>query len=998
MSKRWFYKEELFFTTEETDLGDVNQDKIIELLGRNVAVGVVGGFYEEDFPVYFISSFALNNMGMTYEQFMEKTGGSYLNLVYEPDQNVFTKVLFPGEEEKREYRVINGEGEPVWVREIRMESTASSGRKIWISAVRLIDEEYRDSQLSYEAFRMLRDSYFRISEINLNKNNIVDLKFVESEALEVERLNGDYRMTIASCAQNHVDEKDRVNFANIMSVENLKKVFMDSSVPIHFSYLRLVEGEWKWVQTNLVPVENFSEDNARIMWYVKNITEEKAKETEMMNQMLRKNAELVQTKKELEAANRKIQESNRKLRRTLSVEEQYRQAIVSEAVLVFNVNVTRNLIEEEFYEIVDGQMEPVLARMGMQAPCNADDFFLSWSKERVFPVDREVYVQTVNTRHLLESYERGENELIIEIEASGSGEQPMVLRHTILLTKDGVSGDILALNNAKDITEVRRKDRETKRALLDAYEAADRANCAKMDFLSKMSHDIRTPMNAIIGMTAIAGTKLHDPDGMEECLAKVSAASKHLLSLINEVLDMSRIESGALTLDEEDFNLLNIIDSMVNMLSDAAREKRQKIEFRAHGVQNTNVRGDARRLQQVFANVISNSIKYTQEGGAISIEITEKASQQEHVGCYEFIFKDNGVGMTEEFLQHIYDPFERADDVRTSKIQGTGLGMTISRNIVQMMGGDIQIESELGIGTIVTITVPLKYQVPGVVNRKDLTGRTVLVVDDSPFAGETTNVLLSNLGMRGEWVQSGEEALDYMKDKRRKGEDVFAVLLDVNMPGMNGMETAKEIRRQEGMEIPIILVSAHEWVDLEAEARMAGVNTFIRKPFDKTRLLTAFRNFIPKETVKPSGGTGTLEQIGEADYSDKRILVVEDNDLNREIATEILSMTGAAVEAAENGKEAVDMVLVSEEGYYDLILMDLQMPVMNGYEATTALRALEREDTKKIPIVAMTANAFLEDIQQSKACGMNEHMSKPLDVDQLQRMLARWLSKKNKSV
>lgn len=998
MSKRWFYKEELFFTTEETDLGDVNQDKIIELLGRNVAVGVVGGFYEEDFPVYFISSFALNNMGMTYEQFMEKTGGSYLNLVYEPDQNVFTKVLFPGEEEKREYRVINGEGEPVWVREIRMESTASSGRKIWISAVRLIDEEYRDSQLSYEAFRMLRDSYFRISEINLNKNNIVDLKFVESEALEVERLNGDYRMTIASCAQNHVDEKDRVNFANIMSVENLKKVFMDSSVPIHFSYLRLVEGEWKWVQTNLVPVENFSEDNARIMWYVKNITEEKAKETEMMNQMLRKNAELVQTKKELEAANRKIQESNRKLRRTLSVEEQYRQAIVSEAVLVFNVNVTRNLIEEEFYEIVDGQMEPVLARMGMQAPCNADDFFLSWSKERVFPVDREVYVQTVNTRHLLEAYERGENELIIEIEASGSGEQPMVLRHTILLTKDGVSGDILALNNAKDITEVRRKDRETKRALLDAYEAADRANCAKMDFLSKMSHDIRTPMNAIIGMTAIAGTKLHDPDGMEECLAKVSAASKHLLSLINEVLDMSRIESGALTLDEEDFNLLNIIDSMVNMLSDAAREKRQKIEFRAHGVQNTNVRGDARRLQQVFANVISNSIKYTQEGGAISIEITEKASQQEHVGCYEFIFKDNGVGMTEEFLQHIYDPFERADDVRTSKIQGTGLGMTISRNIVQMMGGDIQIESELGIGTIVTITVPLKYQVPGVVNRKDLTGRTVLVVDDSPFAGETTNVLLSNLGMRGEWVQSGEEALDYMKDKRRKGEDVFAVLLDVNMPGMNGMETAKEIRRQEGMEIPIILVSAHEWVDLEAEARMAGVNTFIRKPFDKTRLLTAFRNFIPKETVKPSGGTGTLEQIGEADYSDKRILVVEDNDLNREIATEILSMTGAAVEAAENGKEAVDMVLASEEGYYDLILMDLQMPVMNGYEATTALRALEREDTKKIPIVAMTANAFLEDIQQSKACGMNEHMSKPLDVDQLQRMLARWLSKKNKSV
>ena len=550
MAKRWFYKEEVFFTTEEKRLSDENQDRIVELLGKNVAVGVVGGFYEDGFPVYFISAFALNNIGMTYEQFMEKTGGSFLQAVYEPDRNVFTKVFLLGEEENREYRIINGKGEPVWVREIRMESVASDGRRIWISAVRLIDEERRDIQLSNEAFRMLRDTYFRISEVNLNKNTIVDLKFVESEALEVERLNGDFRMTIASCAQNHVEEKDRVSFLNVMSAENLKRVFMEDASSIHFSYLRLVEGEWKWVRTDLVPVENFSEENARLMWYVKNITEEKARETEMTDQMLRKNAELFQAKKELEEANAKIRESNEKLRRALSVEEQYRQAIVSEAVFVFNVNVTKNLIEEEFYETVGGEMEPVLSRMGMQAPCNADDFFLRWGKERIFPEDREVYVQTINTRHLLEAYERGENELIMEIETSGADEQPVVLRHTILLTKDGISGDILALNTAKDITDIRKKDRETKKALLDAYEAADRASCAKTDFLSKMSHDIRTPMNAIIGMTAIAGTKLHDPDGMEECLAKVSTASQHLLSLINEVLDMSRIESGAMTLDE----------------------------------------------------------------------------------------------------------------------------------------------------------------------------------------------------------------------------------------------------------------------------------------------------------------------------------------------------------------------------------------------------------------------------------------------------------------
>ncbi len=723
---------------------------------------------------------------------------------------------------------------------------------------------------------------------------------------------------------------------------------------------------------------------------MKNITEEKAREAELMERTLRTNAELVQAKKELEEANQKIRDTNRALRRTLSAEEQYRQAIVSEAVFVFNVNVTKNLIEEDFYEIRDGQMQPVLKEMGMQAPCNADDFFLRWSKERVFPVDREVYIQTMNTRHLLDAYERGENELIVEIETSGTEEQLMVLRHTILLTKDGMSGDILALNNAKDITDIRRKDRETKKALLDAYEAADRASCAKTDFLSRMSHDIRTPMNAIIGMTAIAGTKLHDPDGMEECLGKVSTASKHLLSLINEVLDMSRIESGTLTLNEEDFNLLDMVESLVNTLTAKTREKQQRIEFRAHEVHNTNVRGDALRLQQIFMNVMSNSIKYTGEGGEISIDIMEKDSNQDQIGCYEFVFKDNGIGMSEEFLQHIYDPFERAEDVRISKIQGTGLGMTISRNIIQMMGGDIQIESEAGVGTIVTITVPLKYQIPGVVNREDLEGRTVLVVDDQPFAGEGTCVLLQNLGMHGEWVQSGEEALEYMREKKKKDEDVFAILVDLNMPDMNGMETAQALRGQEGPETPVILVSSHEWVDVEVEARLSGVNAFIRKPLDKSRLLKAFRNFMPKEKAAPS--EGSLEQLEEVDYSSKRILVVEDNDLNREIAQEILSMTGVKVETAENGKEAVDMVTASEEWYYDLILMDLQMPVMNGHDAT--LRAMDRRDIRKMPIIAMTANAFLEDVQQSKASGMNEHMSKPLDIDQLQRMLSRWLGKK----
>ncbi|MDE6212186.1 MAG: response regulator, partial [Lachnospiraceae bacterium] len=560
--------------------------------------------------------------------------------------------------------------------------------------------------------------------------------------------------------------------------------------------------------------------------------------------------------------------------------------------------------------LTDGQERPVLARVGLKAPCNADDFFLRWCKEKVFPEDRELYVQETNTRQMLEAYERGENELVIEFEAEGPNGQPIVLRRTILLTRDESNGDILALINAKDITEARRKDKEAREALLDAYEAADRASCAKTDFLSKMSHDIRTPMNAIIGMTAIAGTKLHDPESVAECLNKISGASRYLLSLINEVLDMSRIESGTMALQEENFDLIDMINNLEKVLSASAREKRQNITVRTHDIQNPNVMGDILRIQQAFMNVAQNAIMYTPEEGEISIEVTEKPSTQYQIGCYEFVFKDNGIGMSPEFLKRIYKPFERAEDVRVSKVQGTGLGLTISRNIIHMMDGDIEIESELGVGTIVTITLPLKHQEPGSTEDIDLTGYTVLVVDDEPFTCETTCMLLEKLGMQGEWVLSGEEALEYVLRKQEKQEELFAILLDCNMPGgLSGMETAKAIRSQARSNVPIVMFSAYDWADVEMEAQVAGIDAFIMKPLDEGRLVNVFKRFIHRE--KEPSLEHTLNQIEAADYSHKRILVVEDNDLNREIAMEILSMSGAQVETAENGQEAVEMVKAS---------------------------------------------------------------------------------------
>lgn len=565
-------------------------------------------------------------------------------------------------------------------------------------------------------------------------------------------------------------------------------------------------------------------------------------------------------KQELEKANQRINESNIVLRKTLSAEEQYRHAITSEAVFVYNVNVSRNLIEDDFYEDRNGEKVAVLPLVGMKAPCEADEFFFRWSKEMIFPEDRELFIQTINTKHLLEAYERGENELIIEVETAGTGDMPQILRYTILLTKDAESGDILALNNAKDITESKRKERDAKRALLDAYEAADRASSAKTDFLSKMSHDIRTPLNAIIGMTAIAGTKLEDPEGLAECLCKISSASRHLLSLVNEVLDMSRIEAGTMSFNDEEFNLFDMVDNLVRKTASEVENKEQNIEINTHNLEHENVTGDVMRIHQALVNILTNSIRYTPTKGDISITITERPSTQSYTGRYEFVIRDNGIGMSEEFLARIFEPFERAEDVRINKIHGTGLGLTISRNIIQMMGGDIEIESESGIGTIVTVILPLKYREKEQTDELNLEGRTVLVVDDSRFICESSCVLLQKLGMKGEWVLSGEEAVARVIEKRQKGEELFAILLDWSMPGMSGLDTAKAIRRQARSEVPIAVVSSYDWVDIEMEARVAGIDGYIMKPLYKNRLINTFKGFLPKENDKEHNNS--LEEIG----------------------------------------------------------------------------------------------------------------------------------------
>ena len=557
----------------------------------------------------------------------------------------------------------------------------------------------------------------------------------------------------------------------------------------------------------------------------------------------------------------------------------------------------------------------------------------------------------------------------------------VVLLTILMLLQKARKAEAAARKAASDTQELNAK-------LQVAVEKAESANRAKSTFLSNMSHDIRTPMNAIVGLTAIAGANIESQDRVIECLGKITKSSRHLLGLINEVLDMARIESGKMTLAQEDFNLPDLVDNLITLTKPVIDEHKHNLDIHINHIEHESVCGDSLRIQQVFVNLMSNAIKYTPDGGNITFSIEEKPNGFSELGCYEFTIEDNGIGMSPEFQKIMFDPFSRADDHRTTRIQGTGLGMAISRNIVNLMNGNIKVESTLHKGTKITVTIYLELQEKEKEQDRNLMNLPVLVVDDDRTCCESTVATLKEIGITGEWVLSGREAVDRCYARHELKNDYFAVILDWKMPDMDGIETARQIRKRIGKEITIIVLTSYEFSEIEEEAKAAGVDAFIAKPLFRSRLTATLRQFTSGR--KEITARNYLEELSEADYTGKRILLVEDNELNREIGVEILQMTGAEVETAENGKIAVEKVEASPKGLYDLIFMDIQMPVMNGYEATAAIRSLPGE-RGKLPIIAMTANAFAEDVQLAKNTGMNGHLAKPLDMNKLNDVLESWL-------
>lgn len=544
-----------------------------------------------------------------------------------------------------------------------------------------------------------------------------------------------------------------------------------------------------------------------------------------------------------------------------------------------------------------------------------------------------------------------------------------------------------------DVTDIMEEQKKQQDLLESALLAAKQASSAKTEFLSRMSHEIRTPMNAIIGMSAIAAQSIGNDEEIADCISKIGISSRFLLSLINDILDMSRIESGKMLLKNENIPFEEFVNG-INTICFAQAQARN-IDYEctvAPDVEECYV-GDAMKLQQVVMNVLSNAIKFTPEGGRVSMNISQRKRIKDNAEL-RFVINDTGCGISEKFIPHIFEPFAQENTGTTSNYGGTGLGLAISKNIVDMMNGQINVRSIVGVGTEFTVDVNLgitdearhKYRERASYNFTEL---KALVVDDDVTVCEYTGIILKGMGVQFEWVDSGRKAIDKVTAKWKSKESFDLVLLDWKMPDMDGIETAREIRRIVGPDITIIIMTAYDWASIEHEAKLAGVNLLMSKPMFKSSLMSAF------EKVFGDKKEGEHEDIvTNFDFTGKRVLLAEDHPLNVEVATKLLEHRGFAVEHAENGLRALEMFTTTPVGYYDAILMDIRMPQMDGLQAASNIRHCRKKDAKTVPIIAMTANAFEDDIEKSMAAGMNAHLAKPIEPDVLYSTLAQWIFRK----
>ena len=708
----------------------------------------------------------------------------------------------------------------------------------------------------------------------------------------------------------------------------------------------------------------------------------------LITSQVRKNTQLLHQKNLADTESRvKQEEIEEKLRlQTKLLNEERRrvrqsemiQALTADYRLVYHLNLDSD-------EAVCYRVAPEISALLHRNQSDVVHFqaaVQSYAQEFVIPSDREALMDFIRPENLRARL--AEEEIISQsyVMLRDGEEHYMMLR--VARIDDGLHAVGVGFASVDEQT---RESLARNQELADALAQAQHANASKTIFLSNMSHDIRTPMNAIIGFTNLALRHFDNRTQVRDSLEKVLSSSNHLLGLINDILDMSRIESGRVEVAEQECNLSDLVHNLIHLIQPQVNAKQQKFQIDAFKVKNEDVYADQLKVNQVLINILSNAVKYTPSTGSIFFRISQYESKLPGFAKYEFRIKDNGLGMSKEFLKHVFDAFEREETSTKSGIQGTGLGMSITKKMVELMGGDIQVESEKDKGSEFTVTLDLRLQKNvKQVQVQELNNLRTLVVDDDFNTCESVTAMLKQMGMRSEWTTSPREAV--FRAGRALDDDPFsAYIVDWLMPDQNGIETVRQIRRVVGDTAPVIILTAYDYSDIEVEAKAAGVTTFCTKPL----FMSDLKNALSRAMSEQEEVEDKHNDLSATDFSGRRVLLVEDIEVNREIAKAILTEIGLNVEDADDGTVAVKKFNDAPPNHYDIILMDVQMPKMNGYDATRAIRALERADAKTVPIVAMTANAFEEDKENARQAGMNDHLAKPLDIPQLLATLHKYL-------
>ena len=978
-SGRWIYAHKIFVITKNEMTGDIvalalikdhseirekqdqniKQMEMIQALSADYANVYWVNLTKDTVQAFRMSNQIIKNFGNRFQE------GSYINLiryyadasVYEPDREMLLaysapehlmKVLEKESSCALNYRVMrDGKIEYYRMTASRIES---AGEDVEIAiGFSNVDTEVRHEM---EQRKLVEDAYEIISGLS-SEYNFIGLIEPESGSLSI------YKSTDVS--------------AEVMDTLAVQRNYYDAVD----AYGKYVISDDKEMWFDATRIENILERLQEKNIYNVNIrrTRKGSKKTDYIQFTYTKVSGTGGTF-QLVMAEKKITETIEKELRQRNLLRRYELLFVSAAADIYSHLLRVDLETWETIQIDIRQGAFAKIDMG-----NWDDYLEARLKE-VVPGDREK-VRNTFCRRAFERAKAGDK-LTCSYESEAADNTGAIKYYSVTARVQGEKGQRFATVFSIDNTELVENERQQKALLEYALAQAQQANSAKTTFLSNMSHDMRTPMNAIIGFSAIAASHIDNIERVKDCLNKIMSSSNHLLSLINDILDMSRIESGKVQIQEKECSLSELLHTLAAIIQPQAKAKQLDFFIDTIDVSNEDIYTDPLKLNQIFINILGNAVKFTPAGGSVSFRIRQKTCAAKGYGTYEFSIKDTGIGMSSEFLEHIFEPFERESSALKSGIEGTGLGMAITKKLVEIMGGIIEVSSEKGKGTEFVIILDLKLQENSDTSQKiaELEGLRALVVDDDADACGSITGILEQIGMRSEWTTSGQEALQRTHKAQDEQDPFRTYILGLNMPEQSGLETVRSIREAAGDDIPIIVVTGYDWSDAEKEAKEVGITAFCSKPL----FMSDLKNALLKANHLVEDQTAAMSYTDQ-DFVGKRVLVVEDNELNREIAAEILKEAGFTVEVAVDGSEAVHMVEKSEEYYYDIILTDIQMPVMDGYEEVVTLRNLKRKDIATMPIIAMTANAFEEDKALALKCGMNGHIAKPLDISAVFKIL-----------